>query len=72
MESEAHDSRPDEHAARVEKVRSALASRREVTAAVNAAGHIHLYGYAATAADPNVDATNFRTALSFRVGYGVP
>jgi hypothetical protein len=50
----------------------ALTHRRDVAAAINAASQIHLYGYAATATDPNVDGTRFRTGLTYKVGYGTP
>lgn len=72
IESEAHDSNPDSHAASVEKVRASLANRAVVLAAINAGGKIHLYGYAFTASDPEVDGTRFRTVFTLKAGYGVP
>jgi len=71
IESEAHDSRPDDHASLVEKVRSSLAAKATLIAAINGAGKIHLYGYAFTASTPDVDGTRFRTEFTLKAGYGV-
>ena len=72
IESEAHDSKPDEHAAFVEKVRTQLANKAAVAAAMNAGSHIHLYGYAFNGSSLDVDGTRFRTSLTLKAGYGAP
>lgn len=71
IESEAHDSKPDEHAALVEKVRTRLASKAAV-AGINSGHQIHLYGYAFSGSSQDVDGMRFRTTLTFKTGYGVP
>jgi len=72
IESEAHDSEPDEHAALVEKVRAGLANKVAVVAAINAGNAVHLYGYAFTTSSLDVDGKRFRTSLTLKAGYGVP
>jgi hypothetical protein len=72
VESEANDTTPEQHAARVEALRAKLADKAALIAAINAAGQIHLYGYALTATDSGVEATNFRTPVTLKVGYGAP
>lgn len=72
LESEAHDSNPDDHAALVEKVRVRLAGKAAVVAALNTGNQVHLYGYAFTASSLDVDGARFRTTLSFKAGYGIP
>jgi len=71
IESEAHDSEPDEHAALVEKIRVALANKAAVVVAINTGNAVHLYGYAFTASSLDVDGKRFRTSLTFKAGYGV-
>ena len=71
IESEAHDSAPDEHAALVEKVRAGLANKAAVVEAINTANQVHLYGYAFTASSLDVDGKRFRTSLTLKAGYGV-
>ena len=71
VESEAHDNRPDAHAALVEKVRAKLANKAGAAAAVNAGAQVCLYGYAFTGSNLDVEGTRFRTSLMFKVGYGV-
>jgi hypothetical protein len=71
-ESEAHDSRPADHAALVEKVRARLASKAAVVSALNAGNHVHLYGYAFTGSNMDVDGVRFRTTLTLKAGYGTP
>ncbi len=72
IQSEAHDSSPEAHEARVELLLTKLADKASAAAAINAAGKIHLYGYAPSATDPNVDASKskFCTPLIYKVGYG--
>ena len=72
IESEGHDSKPDEHAALVEKVRARFASKADVIAAINAGNRVHLYGYAFAGSSQDVDGARFRTTLTFKAGYGVP
>jgi hypothetical protein len=72
IESEAHDSKPDEHAALVEKVRTRFSSKAAVVAAINAGNRVHLYGYAFAGSSQDVDGLRFRTTLTFKAGYGVP
>ena len=70
IESEAHDSKPDDHAVLVEKVRSRIANKAAVIAGVNSGRHIHLYGYAFAGSSQNVDGLHFSTTLTFKAGYG--
>lgn len=72
IESEAHDSSPDEHAAFVEKVRTCLADRMAVAARINAGNAVFVYGYAFSGSVLEVDGIRFRTTLTLKVGYGVP
>jgi len=72
IESEAHDSEPDEHAVLVEKVRARLADKAAMVAAFNAGGGVHLYGYAFTGSSLDVDGKRFRTTLTLKAGYGAP
>ena len=72
IESEAHDSKPDDHAVFVEKIRTRFASKADVVASINAAGRVHLYGYAFAASSQDVDGARLRTTLTFKAGYGVP
>jgi len=72
IESEAHDSSPDQHAALVGKMRACLADRLHVVAVINAGSEVYLYGYAFTASSLDVDGTRFRTTLTLKAGYGVP
>ena len=72
IESEAHDSKPDDHAVFVEKVRARFASKADVIAAIIAGNRVHLYGYAFAGSSQDVDGARFRTTLTFKAGYGVP
>jgi len=72
IESEAHDNGPDDHAALVEKVRTSLANKAAVVAAINAGNQVHLYGYAFTGSSLDVDGKRFRTTLTLKAGYGTP
>ena len=70
IESEAHDTAPDAHAARVESVRAALANRAGVIAALNASGKLHIYGYAPLGTEPTAGDARFNTKLKYRFGFG--
>ena len=72
VESEAHDSDPDEHAALVEIVRSRLSRKDTVATAFNTAARIRLYGYAFTGGSEDVSGNRFQTTITLRVGYGAP
>jgi len=72
IETEAHDSTPDEHAALVESTRACLADKHAVVAALNAGGLIFLYGYAFAESSLDVDGKRFRTTLTLKAGYGTP
>jgi len=72
VESDAHDTTPEQHAALVEKVRTRLANKAAVGAAINAEDGIHLYGYAFTSSSLDVDGSRFSTTLTLRAGYGIP
>lgn len=72
IESQANDTPPADHAARVEAVRAKLAQKNSAIAAINAANAVHLYGYCASQTDPSVEATNFKSPLTYKVGYGAP
>lgn len=72
VESEAHDSKPDQHAALVEKVRVSLANKADAVAALNAGRQLYLYGYAFAASSLDVDGVRFRTTLTLKAGYGTP
>lgn len=72
IESEAHDSNPDDHAGLVERVRARLANKAALAASINAGDHLRLYGYAFTSSSLDVDGVRFRTTLILRVGYGIP
>jgi len=72
IESEAHDSEPDDHAALVEKVRAWLANKAAVVAVINAGNQVRLYGYAFTGSSLDVDGKRFCTSLTLKAGYGVP
>ena len=70
IESEAHDTTPAAHAERVEAVRTLLAKRAEVIAALNAAGKVHLYGYAPLGTEQTAGEARFTTKLKYRFGFG--
>ena len=70
MESEAHDTTAAIHGERVEAARAALASRAAVTAALNATGRLHIYGYAPLGTDPTAGDARFTTKLRYRFGFG--
>jgi hypothetical protein len=70
IESEAHDTAPDAHAARVESVRAALANRAAVIIALNATGKLHIYGYAPLGTEPTAGEARFTTKLKYRFGFG--
>ena len=70
IESEAHDTAPEAHAARVESARAALADRAVVITALNATGQLHIYGYAAIGTEPTVGDARFNTKLKYRFGFG--
>jgi hypothetical protein len=72
IESEAHDTSPDAHAERVESVRSSLANRATVIAALNATGKLHIYGYAPLGTEPTAGEARFSTKLKYRFGFGPP
>ncbi len=70
IESEAHDTAPEAHAARVESARAALAERATVIAALNTTGQLHIYGYAALGTEPTAGDARFNTKLKYRFGFG--
>ena len=72
IESEAHDTTPAAHAERVEAVRTLLAKRAEVIAALNAAGKVHIYGYAPLGTEQTAGEARFTTKLKYRFGFGTP
>ena len=65
IESEAHDSAPDQHADLVEKVRARLIDKSSVIAEINTGNHVCLYGYAFMASSLDVDDKRFRTTLTW-------
>ena len=70
LESEAHDTTAAAHAERVEAVRTSLANRAAVIAALNATGKLHIYGYAPLGTEPTVGDARFSTKLKYRFGFG--
>ena len=70
IESEAHDTTPAAHGDRVEAVRSTLATRAAVIAALNASGRLHIYGYAPLGTEPTAGDARFATKLKYRFGFG--
>ena len=70
VESEAHDTAPDSHAARVEAIRTALADRKAVITALNATGKLHIYGYAPLGTEQTAGDARFTTKLKYRFGFG--
>jgi hypothetical protein len=70
IESEAHDTEPAAHAARVEAARATLANRGTVITALNATGQLHIYGYAALGTEPTAGDARFDTKLRYRFGFG--
>src|SRR5207249_8539494 len=70
IESEAHDTAPDEHGERVESVRATLATRATVIAALNATGKLHIYGYAPIGTEQSAGDARFTTKLKYRFGFG--
>lgn len=70
IESEAHDTTPATHCERVEVVRSALATRAQVIAALNVTGRLHIYGYAPLGTEPTAGDARFATKLKYRFGFG--
>ncbi len=70
IESEAHDTTPALHGERVEAVRTALANRASVIAALNATGRLHIYGYAPLGTEPTAGDARFATKLKYRFGFG--
>jgi len=70
VESEAHDTTAAAHGERVEAVRTALAARAAVIAAINATGRLHIYGYAPLGTEPTAGDARFNTKLKYRFGFG--
>jgi len=70
VESEAHDTTAAAHGERVEAVRSALANRAGVIAALNATGRLLIYGYAPLGTEPSASDARFTTKLRYRFGFG--
>ena len=70
IESEAHDTTPAAHGERVEAMRTALANRAQVIAALNATGRLHIYGYAPLGTEPTAGDARFATKLKYRFGFG--
>ncbi len=70
VESEAHDTPAAAHGERVEAVRTALANRAAVIAALNATGRLHIYGYAPLGTEPTAGDARFATKLKYRFGFG--
>ena len=70
VESEAHDTTAAVHGERVEAVRTALANRAAVIAAINATGRLHIYGYAPLGTEPTAGDARFNTKLRYRFGFG--
>ena len=70
VESEAHDTTAALHGERVEAVRAALANRAAVSAAINATGRLHIYGYAPLGTEPTAGDARFNTKLRYRFGFG--
>ena len=70
IESEAHDTTPALHAERVEAVRTLLADRAAVIAALNATGRLHIYGYAPLGTEQTAGDARFNTMLKYRFGFG--
>ncbi|MEQ1863005.1 MAG: hypothetical protein ABMA13_24040 [Chthoniobacteraceae bacterium] len=70
VESEAHDTTAAAHGERVEAVRAALANRAAVSAAINATGRLHIYGYAPLGTEPTAGDARFNTKLKYRFGFG--
>lgn len=72
LESEAHDTTAAAHAERVEAVRMLLTNRADVIAALNAAGNVHIYGYAPLGTEQTAGEARFTTKLKYRFGFGPP
>ena len=70
IESEAHDTTPAAHGERVEVVRTTLAQRAAIIAALNATARLHLYGYAPLGSEPTAGEARFTTKLRYRFGFG--
>ena len=70
VESEAHDTTVATHGERVEAVRVALVNRAAVSAAINATGRLHIYGYAPLGTEPTAGDARFNTKLRYRFGFG--
>ncbi len=70
VESEAHDTTAAAHGERVEAVRAALTNRAAVSAAINATGRLHIYGYAPLGTEPTAGDARFNTKLRYRFGFG--
>lgn len=72
LESDARDDSPEQHAQRVAALRAMIANKPALIASINAAGQVHLHGYAVGNSEPGVDATRFRTPVVLKAGYSVP
>jgi uncharacterized protein YkwD len=70
IESEAHDTTAATHGERVEAVRTALATRAQVVAALNVTRRLHIYGYAPLGTEPTAGDARFATKLRYRFGFG--
>ena len=70
IESEAHDTTASGHGAQVEGVRVAAVNRARVSAALNATGRLHIYGYAPLGSEAAAGEARFNTGLKYRFGYG--
>ena len=72
IESHAKASSPGDHAARAERVRTLLAQRAEMIAAINALGPLKIFGYALTGSAHEAGDEKFLTTISLKAGYRTP
>ena len=72
LESDAHDTPPNQRTAFLGHLRSILAEKPSLLAVVNATGDVVLFGYALVSSEPEAVDGRFRTVLTLKAGYRVP
>lgn len=69
LESHAHDTPTEQHATFLIGLQSAFADKPALLVAVNATGHIYLFGYSLSTSEPEAIDGKFRTVVVLKVGY---
>jgi len=72
IETHAHDTRPQDHVAIVNRVRELLASKDTMLLALNAGDAVTVLGYALTGSGQEASDEKFLTTITIKVGCRIP